>query len=71
MMALDIIWFNIDLYYSVFLGEVFFERGKRMFATDLRCDTCVVVHNNWIVSAAAKKYRFKEFLLWDLDTDGY
>ena len=52
-------------------GQVFYERGKRMFATDPGCDECVVIHNNWIVSAEAKKYRFKEFLMWDLDTDGY
>ena len=30
-----------------------------------------LVHNNWIVSRAAKIYRFKEHLLWKVDGNGY
>merc|ERR1712045_368741 len=30
-----------------------------------------IVHNNWIVSKAAKIYRFKEVGLWTFDKDEY
>ena len=37
-----------------------------------RCDDIVVaVHNSWIVTVAAKVYRFKETGQWEVDTDGY
>ena len=56
-------------------GVVFYERNKRMFATDNPCnpDTCIsdVVHNNWIVGKAAKVYRFKETGMWLYEKDGY
>ena len=52
-------------------GYVFFEAGKRMFADDNNCDTCVIVHNNWIEGRPAKIYRFKEFGMWMVDNNGY
>jgi hypothetical protein len=52
-------------------GRVYFEKGKRMFKGDNPCTNCVIVHNNWIVSAAAKIYRFKECGLWENDRNGY
>ena len=52
-------------------GRTYFELGQRMFAGDNPCKSCVIVHNNWIVSGAAKEYRFKEHLLWFVDTHGY
>ena len=52
-------------------GLVFFNNGHRMFAFDNPCETCVLVHNNWIVSFSYKRYRFKELLMWHVDTDGY
>jgi hypothetical protein len=55
--------------YSV--GEVFFTRGHRMFIGDNPCPECVIVHNNYIVSLEAKRYRFMEYGLWAVDEDGY
>ena len=52
-------------------GLAYFETGKRMFAGDNPCKKCVIVHNNWIVSGAAKEYRFKEQLMWMVDNEGY
>ena len=56
-------------------GLVFYERNKRMFATDNPCnpDTCIsdVVHNNWIVGKATKVYRFKETGMWLYEKDVY
>ena len=52
-------------------GVPFFEKGKRMFADDNPCKSCVIVHNNWIVGYHAKRYRFKEMLMWYVDTGGY
>ena len=52
-------------------GNVFFDMGHRMFATDPPCKQCVIIHNNWIVSVAAKRYRFKEFRLWYVDSNTY
>ena len=52
-------------------GKVYFEDGKRMFKGDNPCPDCVIVHNNWIVSGAAKIYRFKECGLWENDRNGY
>ena len=42
----------------------------REFADDRACDACVVIHNNWIVSVEAKRYRFREMYMWFHD-DGY
>lgn len=50
-------------------GIVYFK--NRTFATDDPCADCVIVHNNWIVGLSNKIYKFKEMLLWDVDTDGY
>ncbi|KAK2142368.1 hypothetical protein LSH36_964g00005 [Paralvinella palmiformis] len=52
-------------------GKQFFYDGARIFKGDNPCSDCIVVHNNWIVSLAAKIYRFKEFGLWHYDKDGY
>ncbi len=42
-----------------------------MFATDPGCGECVIVHNNWLIGANTKIYRFKEFLMWAPDPEGY
>ncbi len=52
-------------------GYYYYEVGQRMYATDNPCNTCIIVHNNWIVTKAAKIYRFKENLQWQLDDDQY
>ena len=52
-------------------GNTYFEHGHRMFFGENPCKSCVTIHNNCIVSAAAKIYRFKEHLLWKVDTNGY
>lgn len=52
-------------------GMVYFEEGQRMFYMDNTCSECVIIHNNWIVTAAAKRYRFREHLMWQVDQDGY
>jgi len=53
-------------------GKNYYEVPKRYFAeTAKSCDTCVVVHNNWIVGKAAKIYRQKEMLQWVYDKDEY
>ncbi|KAK2140742.1 hypothetical protein LSH36_1262g00010 [Paralvinella palmiformis] len=52
-------------------GKVYFEDGKRMFKGDNLCEHCVMVHNNWIVTEAAKVYRFKECGLWENDRNQY
>jgi len=52
-------------------GRVFFEDGVRMFKGDNPCATCIMVHNNWIVSGAAKIYRFKEYGMWESNRNEY
>ena len=52
-------------------GICYFERFNRMWAGDNTCTDCVIVHNNWIMGKQAKVYRFKEHLLWVVDTNGY
>ena len=56
-------------------GLVYFENKKRMFRQDNPCvdRKCItdVVHNNWIVSKAAKIYRFKETGLWMYEQQAY
>ncbi len=53
-------------------GVYYFQEGGREFAGDKpSCGDCVMVHNNYIGSLAAKVYRFKENLLWTDDTGGY
>ena len=52
-------------------GLGYFEIGHRYFAESAACSQCIVVHNNWIVSKEAKRYRFRELLLWSFDNNGY
>ena len=53
-------------------GLNYYEKPKRYFAdTAKKCYGCVVVHNNYIVSKAAKIYRQKEMLQWMYDGDQY
>jgi hypothetical protein len=56
-------------------GRQYFEDGglflpRKTVYYNERNDTlgAWVVHNNWIVSYEAKVYRFKEHLMWTLDT---
>ncbi len=51
-------------------GVYYFENGNRMFG-DKPCKDCVMVHNNYIGSLAAKEYRMKENRMWFLDEDEY
>jgi len=56
-------------------GLDYFEKSRRWFAVKdaKKCDheeqnkCAVAVHNNWIVSKAAKVYRFREHMLWMYD----
>jgi len=57
-------------------GRVYFAKPQRWLPSQRqKCvrkkdNTCaVVVHNNWIVSKAAKIYRFREHLMWMYDGD--
>ena len=52
-------------------GKSYFEDGHRTFSGDNPCTSCVVIHNNYIVSKSAKVYRFKENHLWFNDENGY
>ncbi len=52
-------------------GQKYFDIGKRMFAGDNPENRTVLVHNNFIIGYENKIYRFKEQLMWYLDTDGY
>ena len=42
-----------------------------MFHTDNPPKEEVIMHNNWIVSMEAKRYRFKELLWWHVDSGYY
>lgn len=52
-------------------GIVYWENEKRMWSTDKYTRDHVLVHNNWIETAEAKIYRFKEHHMWFLNKDGY
>ncbi|ELT93412.1 hypothetical protein CAPTEDRAFT_215597 [Capitella teleta] len=52
-------------------GVDYFESGHRYFADSPACSQCVMVHNNWILTKAAKVYRFKETGLWLNDRHQY
>ena len=53
-------------------GRTYFNLpGRHFFDSVPSCPQCVVIHNNWIVSNAAKIYRFKENLLWENNKDNY
>ncbi len=51
------------------VGHKYFQ--SRMLAEDNPCSYCVIVHNNGGNSNNNKIYRFKENLLWFVDTHGY
>ena len=48
-------------------GRRFWESGQREFDTDAACSECVVIHDNWIVSMEAKRYRLREMHFWMYD----
>lgn len=50
-------------------GLIYYERTARQFAVDKPCVDCVLVHQNWVVGKAAKQYRLKESLQWNVDLD--
>ena len=52
-------------------GIRYWQHGDREFADDRACDACVVIHNNWIVSVEAKRYRFREMYMWFHDHGYY
>ena len=52
-------------------GKFYFDEKRYFFDTKPPCETCVVVHNNFIEGIEAKEYRFKEHLMWLVDDDGY
>ena len=53
-------------------GYSYFIHRKIMFGTDSHFPTDVyIVHNNWIVYASSKVYRFRENFMWYYDKDGY
>ena len=65
---LSVVTLNSVLFES---GKLYFDKGHRMFAGDNKCESCVLIHNNWIMTFNTKKYRFKEHLLWAVDHNGY
>jgi len=63
-------------------GLLYFERMRPLLPSRPTDDPCssidktkcsvLVVHNNWIVSKQAKRYRFREHFMWSYDgKDGY
>jgi hypothetical protein len=52
-------------------GIYYFQHDHRMFYNLPDCKECVMAHNNYIGSVAAKVYRFRENLLWNVNTDHY
>lgn len=52
-------------------GIVYWENEHRMWSSDRYTSEHVLVHNNWIETAEAKIYRFKEHEMWFLNKDGY
>ena len=53
-------------------GKIYYEQGNRSYAEHRTCPSCIVIHNNWIVSKVAKVYRFRELLQWEYEgTDKY
>ncbi len=46
-------------------GYAFFKRGQPL----LKKDDPVIIHNNYIVSLESKIHRYREVLLWDMDSD--
>ncbi len=55
-----------------FCGRSYFYDQKRYFVSLYKqYSECVLVHNNWIISKAAKVYRFKENGMWFYDKNNY
>jgi len=57
---------------SVLLPERTFPNGRAFFRDQqpqLRKEDPVIVHNNFIISLQSKIHRYREVLLWELDTD--
>ena len=52
-------------------GRKYFLRGHRFYHDSATCPQCIVVHNNWMISKEAKRFRFREVLLWSYDENGY
>jgi len=61
-------------------GFLYFEQKRKLLpSVDDQCSSVdktkcsvLVVHNNWIVSKQAKRYRFREHFMWSYDgKDGY
>jgi len=53
-------------------GKAYYEEARRYFAdTAAPCESCIAIHNNWIVSKAAKVYRFREMGQWVYNEDEY
>jgi hypothetical protein len=67
----DEVHFKVLSKRSFVCGLQYYERERRFFADDRKCKSCVVAHNNWIVSKAAKMYRFRELHHWLLEESGY
>ena len=53
-------------------GFAYFHSNHIMFVTDgIYPPDVYIIHDNWIISEAAKIYRFKENLMWYNDKGGY
>ena len=52
-------------------GLVYFEKKQRAFYYDNQSNNEVMLHNNYIVSMEAKRYRFKELRCWVIDDNDY
>lgn len=52
-------------------GVYYFEHGNRMFENKPTCEKCVMAHNNYLGSTAAKVYRFRENFMWMVDNGAY
>ena len=52
-------------------GYYYFEYDRRQFYNEPPCRGCVMAHNNYIGTVAAKRYRMRENHLWNVDVDGY
>ena len=52
-------------------GIYYFEYDRRQFYNEPPCRGCVMAHNNYIGTVAAKRYRMRENHLWNVDVDGY
>ena len=55
-------------------GQHYFGNWPIMFYDDPQgpaSRAAAMLYNNWVIGIHAKIYRFKELLLWKVDTDGY